>query len=116
MGCTSTRLFFSRYKRRRRYTSSMPKNLEAVAVEKYGDVLSNCWQSSASKGSWADATLLRILDATTFPRILKELLLERRTSQLSNELDGKPVAWLSRGPTVSRTYWMLRREAYKSVS
>ena len=71
---------------RRRYASSMPRNLEELR-QKY-DVLSNCWllgqQRQPGRALYSD------VDATTFPRIPKELL-GKKNFALSKELDGKPL-------------------------
>ena len=92
---------------RRRYTSSLPKNLEELR-QKY-DVLSNCWllgqQRQPGRALYSD------VDSNTFPRILKELLGKKNFS-LKKELEGQPLVAPPWGHCLSYEY-ELRREAYK---
>ena len=92
---------------RRRYTSSLPKNLEELR-QKY-DVLSNCWllgqQRQPGRALYSD------VDLSTFPRILKELL-GKKNFALKKELEGKPLVAPPWGHCLSYEY-ELRREAYK---
>ena len=92
---------------RRRYTSGLPRNLEELR-QKY-DVLSNCWLLGQQRQP--GRALYSGVDATTFPRILKELL-GKKNFALSKELDGKPLVappW----PHCLSYELELRREAYK---
>ena len=92
---------------RRRYTSSLPKNLEELR-QKY-DVLSNCWllgqQRQPGRALYSD------VDSNTFPRILKELL-GKKNFALKKELEGKPLVAPPWAHCLSYEY-ELRREAYK---
>ena len=71
---------------RRRYTSSLPKNLEELR-QKY-DVLSNCWLLGQQRQQ--GRALHSGVDSSTFPRILKELL-GKKNFALKKELEGKPL-------------------------
>ena len=92
---------------RRRYTSSLPKNLEELR-QKY-DVLSNCWllgqQRQPGRALYSD------VDSSTFPRILKELL-SKKNFALKKELEGQPLVAPPWAHCLSYEY-ELRREAYK---
>ena len=92
---------------RRRYTSSLPQNLEELR-QKY-DVLSNCWllgqQRQPGRALYSD------VDSSTFPRILKEFL-SKKNFALKKELEGKPLVAPPWAHCLSYEY-ELRREAYK---
>ena len=92
---------------RRRFTSSLPKNLEDLRQK--CDVLSNCWLMGQQRQP--GRTLYSDVDSSTFPRILKELLGERNFA-LRKELEGQPLVAPPWSHCLSYEY-ELRREAYK---
>ena len=91
---------------RRRYSSSLPKNLEELR-QKF-DVLSNCWllgqQRQPGRALYSD------VGSGTFPRILKELLGKKNFAQ--ERARGKPLDAPPWAHCLSYEH-ELRREAYK---